>query len=109
MADYDPSRPSTFLQYLDAYGWAMCQYLPASDISWQEPTPELVQDILHNPDDAGYMVECDLTVPPALQDHFKDYPLAPEKLSVTEHMLSPHQQHLANKLSVSIPCTCSIY
>ena len=76
MVDYDPSRPPTFLQYLDAnnlYGWAMCQYLPASDFSWQEPTPELVQDILRNPDDAhaGYMVECDLTVPPALHDHFK--------------------------------------
>ena len=37
MIDYDPDKPSTYIQYLDAnnlYGWAMSQSLPTHGFKW---------------------------------------------------------------------------
>ena len=37
MKDYDPNKPSKFIQYLDAnnlYVWAMIQRLPTNRIEW---------------------------------------------------------------------------
>ena len=37
MKDFDESKPSTFIQYLDAnnlYGWAMTQKLPTGGFKW---------------------------------------------------------------------------
>ena len=103
---FQHEQPTTYLQYLDAnnlYGWAMCQYLPTSAFKWETPTDELLEQICAQPDDhsIGYMVECDLLTPESHHDLFSDYPLAPEKLSVKEAMLSPYQQQLAAKLTVS--------
>ena len=39
MQDYDETKPSSYLLYLDAnnlYGWAMCQHLPVSNFKWRE-------------------------------------------------------------------------
>ena len=36
-SDYDPSKPSKYIQYLDAnnlYGWAMSQKLPIGNFRW---------------------------------------------------------------------------
>ena len=38
-SEYDPSRPTKYLQYLDAnnlYGWAMSQPLPTGGFHWVE-------------------------------------------------------------------------
>ena len=104
--EYDESKPTVYLQYLDAnnlYGWAMCQHLPVGGFAWQGPTSELIQSILTHPDDSdtGYFVECDLSVPDDVHDVLSDYPLAPESISITSDMLSPYQQRLAEKLEVS--------
>ena len=40
----------------------------------------------------------DLHYPPELHDLHSDYPLAPEKMSITHEMLSPHQQELKKEL-----------
>ena len=82
LPDYDSTKPTTYLQYLDAnnlYGWAMCQPLPIADFKWEEVTPSLHVMVLAQPDDApvGYIVECDMSVPPDLHYLFQDYPLAP--------------------------------
>ena len=37
MKDFDETKPSTFIQYLDAnnlYGWAMSQKLPTKGFKW---------------------------------------------------------------------------
>ena len=39
MNTYDPDKPSSFIQYLDAnnlYGWAMSQALPTSEFKWMK-------------------------------------------------------------------------
>ena len=61
--------------------------------------PDL-DDILQLPDDAdiGYFLEVDMEYPPELHHAHNDYPLAPERLSVTREMLSPYQLDLISKL-----------
>ena len=37
MIDYDPEKPSTFINYLDMnnlYGWTMSEYLPYGELKW---------------------------------------------------------------------------
>ena len=39
MDNYDPDKPSSFIQYLDAnnvYGWAMSQPLPTNGFKWMK-------------------------------------------------------------------------
>eukprot|EP00117_Sycon_ciliatum_P013188 scpid78025/ scgid4574/ PiggyBac transposable element-derived protein 4 len=78
------------------YGWAMSQHLPTSKFQWCAPSDELLQKILTQPDDAdtGYMVECDLSVPTEFHDRLNDYPPAPERVTITESMMSPYQRDL---------------
>ena len=41
MADYDPDKPSTYIQYLDAnnlYGWAMSRSLPTHGFKVTRPS-----------------------------------------------------------------------
>ena len=54
LVGHDPSRPNTYLWYLDAnnlYGWAMSQYLPVRDFQWVEDTGK-IEDYLDIPKDA---------------------------------------------------------
>ena len=103
---FDVDQPSSFIQYLDAnnlYGWAMSQHLPVSDFQWEKPSEKLLYKILNTQDDSssGYIVECDLEYPYELHEEHNDYPVAPERLSVNEDMLSSYQQELVDRLNSS--------
>ena len=92
--DFDPSRPSTYIAYLDAnnlYGWAMSQPLPTHGFKWTDPV-----DVTKVPDDAkeGYILEVDLEYPETLHDLHSDYPLAPESKVIDHAMLSPYCQDM---------------
>ena len=100
MKDYEKSKPTSYLQYLDAnnlYGWAMCQYLPTSGFKWSEKN---IDDVLKTGEDSehGYILEVDLEYPEDLQDLHNDYPLAPESLVVANELFSSYQKDLINKL-----------
>ena len=95
MTNYNPDKPSTFIQYLDAnnlYGWAMTQSLPTNGFKWiKDITKDTLMSILDkanysmiNPKkgDKGYIFEVDLEYPSELWDSHNDYPLAPERLNV---------------------------
>ena len=90
MDTYNPDKPSSFIQYLDAnnlYGWAMSQALPTSGFKWMKDlTVQGVIDILdknRNPlVKKGYIFEVDLEYPKELWKSHNDYPLAPERVKV---------------------------
>lgn len=78
LEDYDSSKKSIFLMYLDAnnlYGYSMMQYLPECDYRWCYKEFS-VSDIMNIPEDVttGYIFEVDLDYPQHLHDLHRDYP-----------------------------------
>ena len=108
MKDYDSSKESSYIQYLDAnnlYGWAMSQNLPTHGFKWMKNiTMEKVDEILEkanhsmsNHGKKGYIFEVDLEYPEHLWDLHNDYPLAPEKIKVNSiEKLICHFKHRKN-------------
>ena len=86
MKDFDESKPSTFIQYLDAnnlYGWAMTQKLPTHGFKWIDVDKSKVIKLLEKKDtNRGFIFEVDLDYPKSLWDSHNDNPLAPEKIKV---------------------------
>ena len=100
MKSFDPQKPSTFIQYLDAnnlYGWAMSQNLPTHGFKWmrnikKDKVMEILEKANHsmsNRGKTGYIFEVDLAYPKKLWESHNDYPLAPEKkqVSVVEKLI----------------------
>ena len=103
--DYDSNRPTTHITYLDAnnlYGCAMSMPLPISDFRWLSREEIDALDIAALPTDSktGYILEVDLEYPRHLHALHSDYPLAPERLHVTEEMFSPYSRHLHDQLDI---------
>ena len=86
MKTYDPNKPSTYIQYLDAnnlYGWAMSQKLPTHGFRWVDLNKKEVINLLEKRDtNQGYIFEVDLEYPESLWKSHNDYPLAPEKIKI---------------------------
>ena len=109
MKNYNPEVESSYIMYLDAnnlYGWAMSQSLPVGDFKWLDPAEyEDPEDfILENYTDEtkkGVILEVDLEYPEELHDLHNDYPLAPEKILVTDDMLSPYCKGLKDSENIS--------
>ena len=93
MKNYNPDKPSKYIQYLDAnnlYGWAMSQSLRTGGFKWiTNLTKNKVMEILEKTNSSmnntvkrGFIFEVDLEYPKELWKSHNDYPLAPEKIKV---------------------------
>ena len=93
--EYDPLRPTNYLQYLDAnnlYGWAMSQPLHTGEFKWvdienlKQEARELKKTIdmmVRNSNRGyGYVLEVDVKYPKELHDHHNDIPFICEKIRV---------------------------
>ena len=92
-SDYDSSKESSYINYLDAnnlYGLSMIQKLPCRNLKWDDKITE--DDIInYNNGRTGYILEVDLEYPKELHDLHNDYPLAPEVMNVKANILSEKQ------------------
>ena len=52
--------------------------------------------------DVGYILEVDLEYPDELHDLHNDYPLVPEKLAVTNDILSKYCKSVADKYNIKV-------
>ena len=84
--DYDPKKPSTFISYLEInnlYGWAMNEYLPYERFKWLENIDNFDIMSVNDKNPIEYFLEVDLEYPEELHELHNDFPLAPEKLTVS--------------------------
>ena len=106
MKSYDEKAPSKYIMYLDAnnlYGWAMSQYLPTGGFRWltEKQINNLNLAKYQEDSNKGLILEVDLEYPEGLHDLHNDYPLAAEKVKVTEDMLSGYSKKIAEKYKIS--------
>ena len=107
MKDYNKKKPSKYIMYLDAnnlYGWAMSQYLPTGGFRWMTEKQINKINLAKYKEDSkkGLIMEVDLEYPEELHDLHNDYPLGPEKVKVTEDILSEYSKRIAKKYGVSV-------
>ena len=106
MKEYDEKAPSKYIMYLDAnnlYGWAMSQYLPTGGFRWmtKKQIDKTNLALYKEYSKKGLILEVDLEYPNELHNLHNNYPLAPEKVKVTENMLSDYCKSIADKYSIS--------
>ena len=88
MKEYDQSKESSYIQYLDAnnlYGAAMSEKLPINGFTW-------VSDILgidekfvksyYKNSSKGYILEFDVDYPSKLHKLHSDMPFLPERMKI---------------------------
>ena len=107
MKENDEKAPSRYVTYLDAgnlYGWAMSQYLPTGNFKWMSDREIKQIDLGKCKADGkkGSILEVDLEYLQELHDMHNDYPVCPEKVKVTNNMLSGYCKNIAKKYSISI-------
>ena len=107
MKEYDEKVPSKYIMYHDAnnlYGWAMSQYLPTGNFKLMTDKEISKIDLGKYKSDGekGLILEVDLEYPQELHDIHNDYPVAPEKVKVSNNMLSAYCKKIAEKYKISI-------
>ena len=65
----------------------MSEYLPYSELEWLKNVDKLDVMSIYKKRDVGYILEIDLEYPNELHKLHNDYPLPPEKLTVTNDIL----------------------
>ena len=106
MKEYDEKAPSKYIMYLDAnnlYGWAMSQALPTGGFKWLSPKQIKKINLGKYTENSkkGMILEVDLEYPTELHDLHNDYPLGPEKVKVTDEMLSNYCKKIQKKFNIS--------
>ena len=99
MKNFDIDKLISFLMYLDAnnlYGWAMSKPLPYGNFRWVNADSVIAKEY-----GIGHIYEVDLEYPEDLHDLHNDYPCAPEKLKVTDDMLSDYCREIKEKFKIS--------
>ena len=107
MKCYNSSKESKYIAYLDGnnlYGWSMSQYLPYSGFIWlnQEKNYRFDVNSIEENNSIGYILEFDLEYPSELHELHNDYPLAPEKIEISQNMLSKYCFNIAEEYGIKI-------
>ena len=105
MSDYDSNKSSTFITYLDKnnlYGWSVSEYLPYREFEWVENVDKLDVMSINGKSEMRYFLEVDLEYPDKLHELHNDYPVASEKLAVTNDMLSKYFKEIADKYDIKV-------
>ena len=105
MNDYDQEKSSTFITYLDKnnlYRWAMSEYLRYGEFRCVKNVDGFDVMFTSEKSDTGYLLEVNLEYPDELHELHNDYPLAPEKLAVSNDMLSAYCKKIADKYDIKV-------
>ena len=84
------------------YGWAITKYLPHGGFKWlsKKEIDEFDLNLVKKNSSVGYILEVDLEYLRELHGLNNDYPLAPEKLEISQKMLSRYCSDIADKYGI---------
>ena len=105
MTDYDESKESSYIQYLDAnnlYGWAMSQKLPKNNFKWVEDKSQIDEEFIKNYNEnssKGYILEVDVKYPEKLHDLHSDLPFLPKRMKIDKCKKLVCHLHGSNHIS----------
>ena len=107
MKSYDSSEESVYIIYLDAnnlYGLPMIQYLPYGGFKWliKKEIDKFHLNSIRENSPIGYILEVDLEYLDELHNLHNDYPLASEKLEISQNMLSKYCSDIADEYGIKI-------
>ena len=91
MKNYDPSKPSIYIPYLDVsnlYGSRMSEYLPYGGFKWLKNNDNFDVNSISGKSPIGYILEVDLEYLQELHALQNDYPSAPDELAFPYDMFS---------------------
>ena len=100
---YNPDNETIYIMYLDAnnlYGWAMSQPLPYRNFKWVKPNADNAP--FEKKEGIGYIYEVDLEYPKELHNLHNEYPCAPEKMLITDDMLSKYCKEIKEKIKLVV-------
>ena len=103
--DYDKNKPSTFISYLDMnrlYGCEMNEYLPYGGFKWLENIDNFDIMSINDKSPIVYFLEVDLEYPEELHELHNDFPLAPEKRTVSNDMLSKCCKQITDEYKIKV-------
>ena len=108
--DYDEIKQKVYIKYLhmnNSYKKAMSEYLPYGGFKWVKLNNKVINRILNKSINSlhDYFLEVDLEVPEKLHNEHNDLLLAPEKITVTEEILSPIQLEIKNEYDTGVGST----
>ena len=84
------------------YGWAMNQYLPYGRFKWLENIDKFDIMSINDKSLIGYFSEVDLKYPEELHELHNNFPLAPEKLTVSSDMSSKYCKKIGDKYEIKV-------
>ena len=104
---HNSSKKSKYLVYQDAnslYGWSMGQTVAYGGFEGlnQKGISDFCLNSISENSSIGYILEVDLEYPSKLHDLHNDYSLVPEKLKISQNMLSKYCSDIANKYGIKI-------
>ena len=105
MKNYDPTKDSKFIMYLDEnnlFGWRMSQYLPYCEFKWLENIDKFDVTSVSENSSIDYVPKVNLEYPDELHYIHNDFPLAPEKLAISYDTLSNYCKQIADKYGIRV-------
>ena len=80
----------------------MSEYLPYEQLEWLKNVDKFDVNSINEKSDMGHFLEVDLEYPDELPELPNDYPLVPEKLAVTNEMLSKYCEKIAHRYDIKV-------
>ena len=103
MQNYDKSKQSKYITYLDAnnlYGWTMSQYLPIDGFRWITDKEINKANLASYKEDSKkeLILEVDLVYSKELYNMDNNYPCGSKQMKVNQNMLSNYCTQIKDKL-----------
>ena len=84
------------------YGWTMNEYLPYCGFECLENIDNFDIMSINDKSPIGYFLEVHLDSPEELHELHNDFPLAPEKLTVSSDMLSKYCKKIGDEYEIKV-------